>query len=350
MREDKLIILNFNHCRYISNSLFNKKKKYRTQNFQVFDHLKCLRPLYFLCMANYLFSVIHGLTSVCQVFLFGFITAGQVKLLCVCLLLSCADIGTIFNHNSKYNLISILLVKNSGKLFYYLVTCAILFLGISIVSFELFYQTENFGSFKDTMVTLSCMMFGDSVMDILDSLTDVSRLSIVVLLVFLFIFFLNVLQIFLAVTSVGFQRIQEDFTQLEEERRQKLHELETFSENFRRSKTRRILLQKFDYEEELNTFVSYQITKSVSSLGLKRVKSQQSQSDPDQRVFTSESSLKAKDPLDLFIFRKQESLRLQSEHTIDQPFAPSGLGCITTLNPENSNILESIIRGKGNPY
>ena len=139
--------------------------------------------------------------------------------------LACADIGTLFNNDSKYNLISILFLKNSKKVLYYLFTCGLVFVALSVIVFELFSDRTNFRNLKQSMITLSCLMFGDSVLDVLDDLEGSSLLSISLILVFIFVFFLNILQIFLAVTSVGFQRIQQEFRKREAKRQRQLKSL-----------------------------------------------------------------------------------------------------------------------------
>lgn len=252
---NSLLILNYNHCRFFSKNFFNKKQAYDSHDFELFYHLKSLRPLYFFCMAHYCLSVVHSLTGLVEVLLLGFITQRQTILLCLCLFLACADVGTIFNRDSSYNLISVLIAQNSRKLFYYLFTCSVLFVGISVISYSLFYSTDNFASVQDSMVTLSCLMFGDSVLDVLDSLEDAPKILIGVLLFFIFIFFLNVLQIFLAVASVGFQKVQEEFNTIKTQRQEKLKKVQTKAQSLLRSKTRKMNLKEVDLEKELDNFV-----------------------------------------------------------------------------------------------
>lgn len=253
--QSSLLILNYNHCRFFSTNFFNKKKQYHMENFEIFYHMKSLRPLYFFCMSHYCLSIVHSVTGLAEILLLGFITPRQTLLLCLSLFLSCADVGTIFNRDSGSNLISLFIAQNSRKLSYYLFTCSVLFVGLSVISFELFYTTENFASVQDSMVTLSCLMFGDSVLDVFDSLEDVPKVLVGVLLFFIFVFFLNVLQIFLAVASVGFQKVQEEFNSLKEKRKMRLQQVQSQSRSLLRSRTKKMNLTESDYEKKLRSFL-----------------------------------------------------------------------------------------------
>lgn len=252
------MVLSYNHCRFFSKFFLNKKRRFASDEFALYSSLKSMRPLFFFCMANYCLSAVYGLTGIAEIFALGYVTQRQTLLLVAALFLTCADVGTIFNRDTNYNLVSILLSQNSRKLVYYLFTCVVLFAGLSVICFELFSSSVNFASVQGAMVTLSCLMFGDSVLDVFDALQEVPALLSAVLTFFIFIFFLNVLQILLAVASVGFQKVQENFTALRHKRTLRLHALRQRNQALDFTKSRFRVSNLEDFEAELGRFMSYE--------------------------------------------------------------------------------------------
>lgn len=219
----KPIVLGFNHCRFISKSTFTKKAPRTSRLSSTLEHLKSLNNSFFVSLLHYALHLVLFVVTLTDILTTGMISELQIYLIGAGVFLGCADVATIYVHNSHYNLLKVLFDQYSAKLLYFTAGSVMVFYIMTFIFTTFYGYTSYFSSLTDSANALLALMLGDSVNDIFNAIDD--NLGIVLTSVFMLVFHLSLIQIFMGLMASGFQRAKADFNKVEQAKAVKVKNL-----------------------------------------------------------------------------------------------------------------------------
>lgn len=207
------IVLDFNHCRFIGKSTFEKRASQPGFVRETLRHIRSLNIFFFFSSAHYMLNLALFGVAVNDALTTGLVSETQLFLLGLHTFLDCADVSTLFTYDSKFNLLKILFDKHTADIFYFSVG-SILFFGIvAFILFTLYQFERGFNSMTDCVCYVFALMLADSVKDALQGAGD--RLNLFLLCAIVFVFHLTFLQIFMALVATSFQKTKAAFVRIE---------------------------------------------------------------------------------------------------------------------------------------
>lgn len=237
----KVIILNYNHCRFINNAAITKKKLQNEEQVTINECLKSFKIWFYISILSYIFNIILSIVSVSDILYDGITSKWHLYLICLSTFLTTSDITTIFTKNNKYNLVYVLIKKYSIKLLMF-------FLGVVFLSFSLILFMFNFlgdlGSFQtihDCFNVFIALSQADSITDLI-KVGEKQAISKIIIFSIVTIAFMSCTQIFIAIVTVGFQKSKEAFRIMTD---RKAEEGEKFNQLTRQN------LKQYDYKVRL---------------------------------------------------------------------------------------------------
>lgn len=236
----KAIILDYNHCRFIdSDAIISKASPSGQTTF--WEFLGCFRVTFYLSILSYVINVMVGFYAIIDILDDGIVGKGQFYLLSVSIILSTADISTVFSKNSQYNLVYVLIKKNSKKLLMFLLGVALVFATFTLVLFQFLKEVPRFETIRDCFHIILGLSQADSVKDLFDA-SRPRAFGIVLIFLAVWITFLTCNQILVALVTVGFQKTKDAFYMAAEEKAERMEQLNELTQrNYKR----------FDYQLRL---------------------------------------------------------------------------------------------------
>jgi hypothetical protein len=224
----KALILNYNHCRFIDNVAFVKKKEFANKPFEYIEHMKSFKYWFFVSFFSYIMNIILAFVAIFDICDNGVISLKQLYLISFCTFLASSDISTVFSNESKYNLITILIKKNSMKIMYFIVGTIILFFACVMITYEYLKSYDQFSSIKECLNNIVALALADSVKDIIDTVQD-KTFGPLLMISIVIIFYMSCTQIFTAILSIGFQRAKLEFNLAEKTKTERMKKLKSIS-------------------------------------------------------------------------------------------------------------------------
>ena len=215
----KLIVLDFNHCRFIGKTTFKKKILEDSKFKEILAHLRSLNLSFYFSAAHYVANIVLCFIAFYDVFTTGIVSNLQLIFLCVCVFLGCADVSTIFVYDSKFNIFKNLVDKNAKNIVYFVIGSLIVFIIMVFILFTFFQYEERFESLTDCVSVLLGLVLADSVLDIFSSIDGYFGKFFI--FCFVLVFHLSFLQIFLTLVANSFQKAKEEFKQIEQIKKEK---------------------------------------------------------------------------------------------------------------------------------
>ena len=222
-RRRRTLVLNFNHCRFISNFTFKQKSERLGCFSSTIEHLKSFKLSFFVSLLHYALNIVLFGVAMKDVFTTGMISGLQIFLISTGVFLGCADIATIYVFEEHYDLMRVLFNQYAVKLLYFTAGTVMVFYIMTFIFYTFYGDSANFSSLSDCVNTLIALMLGDSVLDIFNDLDD--NLGIVLTFLFTLVFHLSLIQIFMGVMASSFQKAKQDFVQVEKAKEQKIKAL-----------------------------------------------------------------------------------------------------------------------------
>ena len=213
-RDKEIIVLDFNHCRFIGKSTFQKKLKHSYAFFEVLEHIKALNINFFFSCLHYMLNIGFFFVAMKDVLSTGVISDLQLLLLAVNSFLDCADVSTIFAYDSKYNLLRILFDKHTRDIFIFLSGSVIFFYVVTFIMFSFYQNDQNLGSLTNCVSYIFALMLGDSVLDVFKEMEHPFGKLFIFGIVF--VFHLTFLQIFMGLMASSFQKTKAEFEKVEQ--------------------------------------------------------------------------------------------------------------------------------------
>jgi len=242
----KALILHYNHCRFIDNVAFVKKKEFSSKPFEYIEHLKSFKYWFFVSFLSYIMNIILAFVAIIDICDKGVISMKQLYLISFCAFLASSDISTVFSNDSKYNLITILIKKNSVKIMYFIFGTVILFFACVMITYEYLKSYDQFSNIKECLNRIVALALADSVKDIIDTVQE-KTFGPMLMVSMVIIFYMSCTQIFTAILTIGFQRAKLEFSTAEKLKAEKMKKLKSISKKN---------LQKYDNQTNLHKKLS----------------------------------------------------------------------------------------------
>lgn len=242
----KALILHYNHCRFIDNVAFVKKKEFSNKPYEYIEHLKSFKYWFFVSFFSYIMNIILGFVAIIDICDKGVISIKQLYLISMCAFLASSDISTVFSNDSKYNLITILIKKNSVKIMYFIFGTVILFFACIMITYEYLKSYDQFSNIKECLNRIVALALADSVKDIIDTVQE-KTFGPLLMVSMVIIFYMSCTQIFTAILTIGFQRAKLEFNTAEKIKAEKMKKLKSISKKN---------LQKYDNQKNLHKKLS----------------------------------------------------------------------------------------------
>lgn len=213
-KKQGIIVLDFNHCRFIGKSTFQKKPQRSNFIQETLEHISSLNINFFFSCLHYILNLGLFFVAMYDMLTTGVISKPQLFLIAVNSFLDCADVSTIFSYDSKYNLLSILFDKYTRNILYFLMGSVIFFYIVTFIMFTFLQYDQKLSTLTDCFNYLFALMLADSVKDVFHEMKD--HFGTLFIFGIVFVFHMTFLQIFMALMASSFQKTKAEFEKVED--------------------------------------------------------------------------------------------------------------------------------------
>jgi len=169
---------------------------------------------------NFFFAFFYYMLScIICIFLFqdmiikGFITQPTIIAIIISSILACSELDSIFNYNSKYNILSSVISTHSGPFVYFLGSVIFVFIAMTLIFYEFYSSLDEFDSLLDCFNILIAITFADALKEIINFVDECFGKFLIYFC--LVLFNLTFLSVVLGIVTVGFQRAKIEFLEKE---------------------------------------------------------------------------------------------------------------------------------------
>lgn len=209
----KIIVLDFNHCRFIGKTTFKKRSLSASLLRQTLDNISSLNINFYFSCLHYILNIGLFTVAMKDMFSTGIISNTQLFLIGVNSFLDCADVSTIYSYDTKYNLLKIMFDKHTLNIFYFLIGSVIFFYIVTFIMFTFYQFNQNFSTITDCVSYVFALMLADSVKDVFHEMKDWFGTAFIFGIVF--VFHMTFLQIFMGLMASSFQKTKAEFEKVE---------------------------------------------------------------------------------------------------------------------------------------